>query len=110
MYAVVRKYMGASALIDAMASRSSEVEDLIGGVPGFLAYHAIRMSDGMITVTVCDDRAGTEESVRRAAEWVSQNVTGVTMSPPEVTEGEVFIDFFGSAYPTMAHPQGGVVA
>jgi hypothetical protein len=68
------------------------------------------MGDGLLTVTVCDDRTGTEESVSRAADWVKRNVTGVSMGPPEVSEGEVFIDFFGSKYPTMAHPQSGAVA
>lgn len=37
-------------------------------------------------MTVCKDKAGTDESSRRAAEWVNENI-GVTVDPPTVTEG-----------------------
>jgi heme-degrading monooxygenase HmoA len=93
MYAVVRHYTGASALTDALAERRDEVEALISGVPGFQRYHAIRSEDALITVTVCDDRVGTDESVKRAAEWVKQNMGDASISAPVITEGEVFIDF-----------------
>ncbi|MBA2596492.1 MAG: hypothetical protein H0V00_07690 [Chloroflexia bacterium] len=93
MHAVVRRYTGASALNDLLAQRSQEVEQLLRGVPGFVAYYAIRGGDGLATVTVCDDQAGTQESSRRAAEWVSQNFTGGSIGAPEITEGETFIQF-----------------
>jgi hypothetical protein len=93
MYAVVRHYTGASALMDAMQARQDEVEALISGVPGFQKYHAIRSGDALVTITVCDDRAGTDESVTRAAEWIKQNITDVSIAAPVITEGEVFIHF-----------------
>ena len=71
-----------------------EIEQLLRGVPGFRAYYALRAGDGTVaTVTVCDDQAGTAESTRRAAEWVRQNMSGASISPPEVTEGETFLNF-----------------
>ena len=93
MYAVVRRYTGASALLDAMASKQQSIKDVISGVAGFAAYYALRDGDGMTTVTVCADRAGTDESTRKAAAWVRENVPGVTISPPTVNSGEVFITF-----------------
>jgi hypothetical protein len=95
MYIVVRRYTGASALVDAMVQRQQEVRDLISGVPGFQAYYAARTGsgDGVATVTVCNDKAGTDESTRRAAEWVRANVSGATIAPPEVSEGETYINF-----------------
>ncbi len=47
----------------------------------------------MATVTVCDDKAGTAESTRRAGEWVRANTSGASIAPPEVTEGETYITF-----------------
>ena len=78
MYVVVRRYTGASALVSAMTQRQQEVRDLISTVPGFRAYYAARTGsgDGVATVTVCDDKAGTDESTRRAGEWVRANVSG----------------------------------
>jgi hypothetical protein len=94
MYVVVRRYTGASKLIDAMVERQGEVKDLISSVPGFRAYYAVNTGGGGVaTITACDDQAGTTESSRRAAEWVRANVSGVTISPPEISEGETYINF-----------------
>ena len=93
MHAVVRRYRGASALNDLLAQRSQDVERLLSDVPGFVAYYAIGAGDELATVTVCDDQAGTQESSRRAAEWVRQNLSGPAMAAPEITEGEAFIHF-----------------
>jgi len=38
------------------------------------------------------DRAGTEESSRRAAEWVKENVRA-TVDPPAITEGYTVLQF-----------------
>jgi hypothetical protein len=95
MYIVVRRYTGASALVDAMVQREQDVRELISTVPGFRAHYAARMGggDAVATVTVCDDKAGTDESTRRAGEWVRANVSGASIAPPEVTEGETYITF-----------------
>jgi hypothetical protein len=37
-------------------------------------------------VTVCQDKTGTDESARRAAEWVKENISA-TANPPVITEG-----------------------
>ena len=65
MYIVVRTWTNAGALADAMQQREQEVTDIIGGVPGFVAYYATRAGDTLTTVTVCLDQAGTQESTRR---------------------------------------------
>ncbi len=45
-------------------------------MPGFVSYAAFRSgADSGMTVTVCQDKAGTDESSRRAAEWVKENVS-----------------------------------
>jgi hypothetical protein len=95
MYVVVRRYTGASALIDAMVQKEQVVRDLISTVPGFQAYYAARTGggDAVATVTVCDDKAGTDESTRRAGEWVRTNLSGASITPPEVTEGETYVSF-----------------
>jgi hypothetical protein len=83
---------GASALFDALAMREDDVKALIGTGPGFTSYAAFRNDAGGQTVTVCQDKAGTDESSRRAAEWVKKNI-GVTVDPPTVTEGSTILHF-----------------
>jgi hypothetical protein len=94
MYVVIRKYsgQGASELFDLLGEREQEVKSLIGGVPGFVSYAALRSNGGGMTVTVCDEKSGTDESSRRAAEWVSENVN-VTVTPPLITEGSPVLQF-----------------
>ncbi len=94
MYVVVRSYseQGASALFDVMGQREEDVKALISGVPGFVSYAAFRSGGGGMTVTVCQDKAGTDESSRRAAEWVKENV-GTAVDPPAITEGSTLLQF-----------------
>jgi hypothetical protein len=94
MYAVVRTYsgQGASELFDLLGQREEDVKELISGVPGFVTYAAFRSGDGGATVTVCEDKAGTDESSRRAAEWVKENVSATT-DPPAITEGDTVLQF-----------------
>jgi len=94
MHAIVRSYsgQGASELFDQLEQRNDEVMDLIGGVPGFVSYTAFRSGEGGMTVTVCQDKAGTDESSRRAAEWVRENISA-TADPPAITEGGTVVYF-----------------
>ena len=94
MYVVVRSYSGQGApeLFDALAQRQDDVKDLIGGVPGFASYAAFRSGEGGMTVTVCQDKAGTDESSRRAGEWVKENIS-VAVNPPAITEGDTALAF-----------------
>ncbi|MDQ6810872.1 MAG: hypothetical protein M3Z95_03100 [Actinomycetota bacterium] len=94
MYVVVRSYsgQGASELFDLLGQREEDVKNLISGVPGFVSYVAFRSGDGGMTVTVCQDKDGTDESSRRAAGWVKENVS-TTANPPAVTEGSTILNF-----------------
>ncbi len=94
MYVAVRTYsgQGASELFDAMADREQDVKALISTVPGFISYQAFRNNGGGQTVTVAEDKAGTDESSRRAAEWVKENID-VKVDPPTLTGGSAFLHF-----------------
>jgi hypothetical protein len=94
MHAVVRTYsgQGVSELFEQLAQRTDEVKDLIGGVPGFVSYTALQSGEGGVTVTVCQDKTGTDESSRRAAEWVKENISAMA-NPPVITEGSTAVHF-----------------
>jgi hypothetical protein len=106
MYVVIRRYSGegASELFDLLAQREEDVKKLISGVPGFVSYVAFRAEDGGedwgpgpgassgMTVTVCQDKAGADESTRRAAEWVEENISA-SVRRLHVTEGSTVLQF-----------------
>jgi hypothetical protein len=92
MYATVRTYSNAAALVDALVARQDELDGVIGAIDGFRAYYAIRTPDGgAVTISVFDDQAGAEESTRAAAERVAANLPDLSLSPPQVTTGEVAV-------------------
>ena len=92
MNAVIRHYRGNSQLFDVLERRTDEVEKVIRGVSGFVSYYLVRTEDGGgFTVSVFEDKTGTDESIRVAADWVRQNVPQAAGSPPEVIEGRVVL-------------------
>ena len=93
MHAVIRSYTGhgAKELIDLLERRKSEVETLIRSVPSFVSYTIMRTADGGASVTVCQDKAGTDESLRLAKEWVQENASEIGPAPPAVSEGSVIL-------------------
>ena len=91
-YAVIRHYKDASKLIDELERRSDDVESLIRGIDGFIAYDLVRTDSGGFSVSVYADRAGAEESVRSAREYLQKNLSEVGSSP-EVLQGESVIHF-----------------
>jgi hypothetical protein len=95
MHVAVRSYSGAGAtdLFDALGQNEDEIRELITTVPGFVSYAAFRSGDGGMTVTVCEEKAGTDESTKRAADWVAENLGDSGMSPPEISEGDTVLQF-----------------
>ena len=83
MYAVVRRYTGASELADVLVQHLEEVKGLLTEVPGFKAYHALRTANGsVVTMTVCEDQAGTQESSRPANACCDAAIAGMPSTTP----------------------------
>lgn len=89
MHTVIRSYTGSGAksLFDLLDDRKSEVEDLIRAVSGFVSYSLFRTADGGVSVTTCQDKAGTDESLELARNWIQENASQLDVHPPTVTEG-----------------------
>jgi len=90
MYAVVRRYEGETAPAEAGRRVKDEFVPLLRQVPGFVAYHRVDASDGvMLSTGVFEGRAGAEESTRRAGDFVRERLAELLPQPPLVTAGEV---------------------
>jgi len=91
MHAVVRTYSGAGAneLFDLLEQRTAEIDPIIRAVPGFVSYSIIRTDDGGVTVTVCEEKAGVDESTRVARDWIQENASGIGVEAPTISEGRV---------------------
>ena len=93
MHAVIRTYSGkgANELFNLLETRTADVESVIRSVKGFVSYSLIRTGDGGISVTVCEDKAGADDSVQKAKDWIEKNASNTGVSAPKVSEGPVLL-------------------
>ena len=93
MYTVTRTYSGKGAkeLIDVLEKHKSDVEGLIRSIKGFVSYSLVRTAEGGFSVSVYHDKAGADESIRLARDWIKKNAANVGAPAPVVLEGSNII-------------------
>ena len=69
MYTTIRSYGGGDAFTDALVEKEEAIRAVITPIAGFRGYYLVRGSDGPTTISVYEDQAGADESVRAAAAW-----------------------------------------
>ncbi|MFJ2597870.1 hypothetical protein [Streptomyces erythrochromogenes] len=90
MYAVIRRYEGVTDPAEAGRLVDQGFVTLLRRVPGFVAYYWVDAGDGvMVSTSVFEDRAGADESVRRASDFVRENLAALLPTPPQITAGQV---------------------
>ena len=66
---------------------------IVESVPGFVAYYVVAAGDGVASsITICEDKAGVDESTSRASEWVEEHALDFIQSGPAVVTGEVLAE------------------
>jgi hypothetical protein len=90
MYAAVRRYEGVTDSAEAARLVNEGFLPLLRQVSGFVAYYWIDAGNGvLVSTSVFQDRAGAEESILRAVDFVRENLASLLPNPPEVMAGEV---------------------
>ena len=91
MHVAIRRYQMDPASFDEVNRQVNEgFIPIIKDADGFLAYYVVDAGAGEVaTVSVFEDQAGAEESVRMAADFIRQNLAALLPNPPEITAGEV---------------------
>ncbi|MER6200578.1 hypothetical protein ABT234_24830 [Streptomyces sp. NPDC001586] len=90
MYAAVRRYEGVTDPAEAGRLVDEGFVPIMRQVPGFVAYYWVDAGQGvMVSTSVFRDRAGADESIVRAADFVRENLASLLPNPPQVTAGEV---------------------
>ena len=78
-------------LMDLLEKRQSDVKELITSIKGFVSYSLVRTADGGFSVSVYQDKAGVDESMKRAKEWIVKNGSATGAGAPTVSEGSVVL-------------------
>ncbi|MEU6069729.1 MULTISPECIES: hypothetical protein [Streptomyces] len=90
MYAAVRRYEGVTDPAEAGRRVSEGFVPLIRQIPGLLAYYWVDAGNGvMISTSVFENESGADESIKKAAVFVRDNLTSLLPNPPQVMSGQV---------------------
>ena len=93
MYATVRRYEGVTDPKEAARVVKQTFLPLVSDIGGFVAYYWVDAGGGvMLSTTVFRDKAGAEESNRRAASVVREKLASLLPNPPQITQGEVVVN------------------
>lgn len=92
MYVTMRRYTGAKWSDDSAKKVQAEFLPMIRQIKGFKDYYCVDGGDGILaTVSVFDDKSGAEESGRKSATWVRDNLKAVVPNAPDTTSGTVVV-------------------
>jgi hypothetical protein len=91
MYAVIRQYQFDPSASEELDRKIREtLVPLLKDAPGFVTYYRLNSGAGFgASLSVFESREGAEASVRTAANFVQQELSGITISKPEILAGEV---------------------
>lgn len=89
MFTSIRTYDAAPELADELVKRHEEVQAVFRPIEGFRAYYLIQTNGGAVSMTVCETKAGIEESNRAAGAWLRKNLPAFAPSAPKIVMGEM---------------------
>ena len=91
MYMAIRRYKIVPGAMEQIVGQvQSGFVPIISGTPGYVGYYLIDTGgDTLATVSVFQDQAGAEESTRRAADFVRENMASLVAGPPELSAGTI---------------------
>jgi hypothetical protein len=90
-YGVIRRYQVDPKNMGEIVSRAkSGFVPLVNKLPGFATYSILDAGKGiLVTLSGFMTKAEAEESTKKAAGWVKENLKQLVPHPPEVTAGKV---------------------
>jgi hypothetical protein len=91
MHGVLRHYtLDAKNLNEVVRRIAAGGVPIIKAISGFVSYAILDGGHGhLVTYSVYESKTGTEESTKKAAAWVKENIASMLPNPPRVVEGEV---------------------
>jgi hypothetical protein len=89
MFASIRKYSGAPLLSDELVKHQDEIKTALQPIGGLHAYYLVKTTDGAVSLTLCEDKAGADESNRLEATWLKDKLPMFSNRAPEIATGEV---------------------
>ena len=92
LFASIRKYSSAPTLADELSKKQDEIKTALKVISGFHSYYLMKTGDGAVSVTLCENRNGADESNRVEATWLKDKFPTFASRPPEITIGDLRIE------------------
>ncbi len=92
MYIAIRRLKVQPGVFDEAIQRvENGLVPIISSVPGFVEYDMVQVGEDVgLTISLFETQEQVEESSRRAADWVKQNLASLAAGPHEIVAvGEV---------------------
>ena len=89
MFASIRTYNGTPTLVAELVKHADAIKTVLQPIRGFHAYYLVETPSGAVSVTLCDDRAGADQSNQVAAAWLKDKLPTLGTLTPEITTGDV---------------------
>jgi hypothetical protein len=91
MHGVLRHYTVDPKNVNEIVRRvAAEGLTFLKAIPGFVSWGLMDTGHGhMVTYSVYEAKTGAEESTKKAAAWIKENIASLVPSPPRVIEGEI---------------------
>jgi len=91
MHGVLRHYTVDPKNVNEIVRRvAAEGLTFLKAIPGFVSWGLLDTGHGqVVTYSVYQGKTGTDESTKKAAAWIKENIAPLLPSPPRVVEGEV---------------------
>lgn len=98
METVIRRYQGEQSQFDELSRLvRDQGKDVITTIPGFVFYTLGTDGQGtLVSVGTFDDKAGADESTRRAASFIRQRAPNLRLPTPSVLDGRTLIRRFAA--------------
>jgi len=91
MHGVLRHYTVDPKNVNEIVRRvAAEGLTFLKAIPGFLSWGLLDDGHGhMVTYSVYQGKTGADESIKKAATWIKENIASLVPSPPHVVEGDI---------------------
>jgi len=89
LFASIRKYSGAPMLSDELVKHQEEIKTVLRPIRGLHAFYLVKTTEGVVSMTLCNDKAAADESNRVEATWLKNNLPTFSNRAPEIVTGEV---------------------
>lgn len=103
MHATIRRYTPKGGTVNRkdLDDLKQRIENgfvpLVQEIRGFHCYYAVNVGDKeLVTISLFEDKTGTAESTKRAAEFVKKDPMKDRLGSPEIIEGELLVSKEGA--------------